>query len=137
MKWQKKLINKKIGVLFIDGPHDYRSQLISLIKYENLMSDNSIIIIDDCNYYHVRKATQDFLETHSDYSLVFQKYTNKHVANEKKDKSYYLDGYWNGINVLYKSKKNKFKKKLKMQKNETYLKTLFYKSHEMFRHYYS
>ena len=50
------------------------------------MSDNSIIIIDDCNYYHVRKATQDFLETHSDYSLVFQKYTNKHVANEKKDK---------------------------------------------------
>ena len=133
----KKLIKKKIGVLFIDGPHDYRSQLIALMKYDNLMSDNSIIIIDDSNYYHVRKATQDFLETYNDYSLVFQKYTNKHIANEKKNKSLYLDGYWNGINVLYKSKKKKIKKKLIMPKNEIYLKKLFYKSHEMFRHYYS
>ena len=133
----QKIIKKKIGVLLIDGPHDYRSQLIALMKYDNLMSDNSIIIIDDSNYYHVRKATQDFLETHNNYSLVFQKYTKKHIANEKKNKNFYLDGYWNGINVLYKSSKNKFKKKLIMPKNEILFKELFFKSHDMFRHYYS
>jgi hypothetical protein len=55
----------KIGVLYIDGPHDYRSQLISLEKYKKLLSINSVIIVDDANYYHVRKATQDFLNNNS------------------------------------------------------------------------
>ena len=56
-----KKIKHKIGVLFIDGPHDYRSQLIALLKYEKLLAQECVVIIDDANYFHVRKATEDFL----------------------------------------------------------------------------
>ena len=76
----KKIINK-IAVLFIDGAHDYRSHLLALLKYSKHMSKEGIIIIDDANYYHVRKATSDFLDINKNFKLLYQKYTNIHIAN--------------------------------------------------------
>jgi hypothetical protein len=131
----------KIGVLYIDGPHDYRSQLISLEKYKKLLSINSVIIVDDANYYHVRKATQDFLNNNLDFKLIYQKYSPKHIANSSsKEKEILKNNFLNGINIIINKKNKYFKnkeKKIKFQKNEIKLKKIFIDSHEIFRHYYA
>jgi hypothetical protein len=127
-----KLIKKKIGVLFIDGAHDYRSQLISLLTYKKKLANDCIIIIDDSNYFHVRKANQDFMDINNDFSLIFQKYTDRHIANSN-NKRKYINGYWNGINIIGRCKS---KNKIKFQKNSNFLMKAFPLSHEIFRHYY-
>ena len=127
-----KLIKKKIGVLFIDGAHDYRSQLISLLRYKKKLANNCIIIIDDSNYFHVRKANQDFMDINNDFSLIFQKYTDRHIANSN-NKRKYINGYWNGINIIGRCRS---KNKIKFQKNSNFLMKAFPLSHEIFRHYY-
>ena len=112
-----KLVKKKIGVLFVDGPHDYRSQLITLLKYKRKLAKKCLIIIDDSNYFHVRKANQDFLEINNDFSLIFQKYTDRHIANSINKKKY-INGYWNGINIIGRCKS---KSKIKFQRNLNFL----------------
>lgn len=125
-------IKKKIGVLFIDGPHDYRSQLIALLKYKSMLAKKCLIIIDDANYFHVRKANQDFISTNKEFSIIFQKYTKSHIANSDNKQSL-IDGYWNGINILGRCR---IKKNIKFQKNYNLLMDTFPLSHEIFRHYY-
>jgi cephalosporin hydroxylase len=93
--------NKKTGLYFIDGPHDYRSQLIALMLIRPWLSENAIIIIDDCNYRHVRQANRDFLMTNQEYKLIFQAYTKAHPENLKADERGEAEaGWWNGINVI-------------------------------------
>ena len=127
-----KKIKKKIGVLFIDGPHDYRSHIIALLKYKTLLAEKCLIIVDDANYFHVRKANQDFIDSNKEFSIIFEKYTNSHIANSK-NKQNLIDGYWNGINIIGKCKN---KKKINFQKNYNLLMKTFPLSHEIFRHYY-
>ncbi len=45
---------KKIGVYFVDGPHDYRSQLMCLELALPYLHENAFVVIDDCNSNHVR-----------------------------------------------------------------------------------
>jgi predicted O-methyltransferase YrrM len=87
---------KKVGVYFVDGPHDYRSQLLCLEYAKDYLSENAVIVVDDCNYAHVRQATYDFLRLNKGYRLVYQAYseTHPHQKNAKTDK------WWNGINVI-------------------------------------
>jgi hypothetical protein len=134
-----KRLNKKIGVLFVDASHDYRSQFVALLKYKEFLSKKCLIIIDDCNYYHVRKATSDFLSVEKNFKLIFQSYSKTHVANlRNSDKKKAYIGYWNGVNVLYRGPQSqKFSKKLYFEKNELKLKKIFFNSHELFRHYYA
>lgn len=102
--------NKKIGVFFIDGPHDYRSQLISLMKIKNYLAEDCVIIIDDANYVHVRQATKDFLSTESEFKLLCEAYTKAHVANlSDLDKKEVIDGWWNGVNIIVRDLKNDLK----------------------------
>tara|TARA_B110000503_G_C7068669_1_gene379924 strand:+ start:234 stop:1037 length:804 start_codon:yes stop_codon:yes gene_type:complete len=129
-----KALPKNIGVLFIDAAHDYRSQLITLLKYEKFLVQNGTIVVDDANYFHVRKASEDFIDTHKNYSLSFQKYTTSHVANSNR-KDLLLKGYHNGIHIIKKN--NSSKLKVKFQKNKKLLMQLFPQSHEVFRHYFS
>lgn len=136
---EKKKI--KIGVLYIDGPHDYRSQLVCLERYKTLLDINSVIIIDDANYYHVRKATEDFLINNKNFKLIYQKYSTKHIANSTdKEKKLLKNNFLNGINIIVNKKNKYFKNKveqIKFQKNELKLKKIFIDSHEIFRHYYA
>ncbi len=93
--------NKKTGLYFIDGPHDYRSQLMCLLLARPFLSDNAVIIIDDSNYRDVRQANDDFLNLSPSFKIVFEKYTSAHPQNmspEEKVKA--TDGWWNGINVM-------------------------------------
>ena len=124
--------------MFVDGAHDYRSQLIALANYSKFMSNESIIIVDDCNYYHVRKATFDFLNNNKEYKLIHQKYTDVHIANASNKKRAEIEnGNWNGINILYNGKNSSTNQKLKLPKNEKTLIQLFYHTHQYFRHRYA
>ncbi|MFN5953970.1 MAG: class I SAM-dependent methyltransferase [Dolichospermum sp.] len=105
-----KLDHKKVGIYFIDGPHDYRSQLMCLELALPYLHDDAVIIVDDCNYKHVRQANRDFLVTHPDYKLVFEAYTKCHPVNMTlTEEENARKGWWNGVNIFVKDLKNKLK----------------------------
>ncbi len=101
--------NRKIALYFVDGPHDYRSQLMCLLLIRPHLAATAVIVIDDCNYRHVRQANRDFLLTNPEYKLIFQAYTKAHPSNligdDRKDAE---RGWWNGINVIVKDSNNQF-----------------------------
>ena len=104
---EKHIGSKKVSVYFIDGPHDYRSQLMCLELIKPYLANNAIIIIDDCNYRHVRQANRDFLFTHPEYKLIFESYTPAHPSNLKgSDLDIAKKGWWDGINIIYKDSNN-------------------------------
>jgi hypothetical protein len=93
--------NRKVAVLFVDGPHDYRSQLMCLLLAAPYLHDGAVIIVDDCNYRHVRQANRDFLVTHPDYALVFEAYTARHPSNmTPAENAEARSGWWNGVNII-------------------------------------
>ncbi len=99
--------NKKVAIYFIDGPHDYRSQLMCLELVLPYLHENAVIIIDDCNYRHVRQANRDFLVTHSEYKLIFEAYTPCHPKNMTQIQEIKArEGWWNGVNVLVRDSNN-------------------------------
>lgn len=106
---QQTLAGKKVGVLFIDGPHDYRSQMMCLLLFAPFLSEKAAIVIDDCNYAHVRQANRDFLVTHPDYTLLFEKYTDKHPNNMTSDElTEARNGWWNGVNIILRDSAGDF-----------------------------
>ena len=93
--------NRKIGLFFIDGPHDYRSQLMCLMLARPYLSENAVIVIDDSNYRHVRQANDDFMTLFPSFKLVIERYTCAHPMNMPEEgKKEAAEGWWNGINVL-------------------------------------
>jgi hypothetical protein len=95
------LHNKKVGLYFIDGPHDYRSQFMCLELSLPYLHQNSVIVIDDCNYLHVRQANRDFLITHPEFKLIFEAYTKCHPKNmSSSDEAEARKGWWNGVNII-------------------------------------
>lgn len=105
--------NKKIGVYFVDGPHDYRSQLMCLQLAIPYLHKNALIVIDDCNYAHVRQANRDFLVTHPEFKLLFQSYTRCHPKNmdEREREEVAKKGWWNGINVIARDVEQRLEQK--------------------------
>jgi hypothetical protein len=99
--------NKKVSVYFIDGPHDYRSQLMCLLLVKPHLSRSAVIIIDDCNYRHVRQANRDFLVTNKEFKLLFESYTRCHPKRmDLGDAAVAKEGWWNGINVIVRDGQN-------------------------------
>jgi len=98
-----RIDSKKVGVYFIDGPHDYRSELMCLEMGLPYLHENALIVVDDCNYRHIRQAVNDFLITHPEYKLIFEAYTKCH-PNHMNSEEYKeaVEGWWNGVNVLVK-----------------------------------
>lgn len=93
--------DRKAAVYFIDGPHDYRSQLVCLLAAKKHLHDHAVIVIDDANYPDVRRATYDFLISHSEFKMIFEAYSPGHPANmEPADRAEWEDGWLNGVNVL-------------------------------------
>lgn len=92
---------KKVAVYFVDGPHDYRSQLVCLLLAKPLLHRNAVVVIDDANYQDVRWSTRDFLNGHPEFKLLFEAYTPAHPANmTEKQKRIHEPGWLNGIQVL-------------------------------------
>lgn len=126
---EKYLGEKKVGLYFIDGPHDYRSQLMCLQLALPFLSENAIIVIDNSNYNHVRQANRDFLFTHPEYKLAFEAYSRTHPANLKGKE---LEDAWknwlDGINVIFRDKKNEL---VPMYPPVLKDKTLFFNDHRI------
>jgi predicted O-methyltransferase YrrM len=97
----RRLSGRRIGVYFVDGPHDYRSQLMCLLLARPFLHPEAAIVIDDCNYAHVRQANRDFLRSHPEFKLLFESYTGTHPDNMSDDeRARARRGFWNGVNVL-------------------------------------
>ncbi len=93
--------NKKVGVYFIDGPHDYRSQLMCLELILPYLHEEAVIVIDDCNYRHVRQANRDFLITHPGFKLVFESYAKCHPCNmTAAEEKVARENWWDGVNII-------------------------------------
>jgi hypothetical protein len=104
---QDYIENKKVALYFIDGPHDYRSQLMCLELIKPYMSDYGVIVIDDSNYRQVRQANRDFLKANPEYKLLFEAYTECHPHNmTKEEEKDARNGWWDGINVIIKDPLN-------------------------------
>jgi predicted O-methyltransferase YrrM len=98
---------KKVGVYFVDGPHDYRSQLMCLELVKPFLARNAVIIVDDSNYRHVRQANRDFLTINPNFKLIYEAYTGCHPHNmTTKQESEARKGWWNGANVIIKDPDN-------------------------------
>jgi hypothetical protein len=91
----------RIGAYFVDGAHDYRSQLIGLLFALPYLHDNAVIVIDDANYAFVRQSTHDFLVSHPDFKMVFEAYSPAHPANMDAATLVRWESDWlNGVNIL-------------------------------------
>jgi len=92
---------QKIGLLFVDGPHDYRSQLMCLLLGRPHLRAGGAIVVDDANYAHVRQASYDFLAAFPDWSLLAEITTPGHpdvVSVPQRVEA--RQGWWNGVHVL-------------------------------------
>lgn len=96
-----RLRDRRFRVYFVDGPHDYRSQIMCLLLATPYLSADAVVIVDDCNYRHVRQANRDFLQTHHDFALLFEAYTPAHPKNLSGQAAVNaIRGWWNGINIM-------------------------------------
>ncbi len=92
---------RKVGVYFIDGPHDYRSQMVCFLAGLKHLHDRAVIIIDDANYPDVRWSTRDFLAGHPEFKMVFEAYSPAHPVNmTAEEKETHELGWLNGVNIL-------------------------------------
>lgn len=97
------LAGRMVSVYFVDGPHDYRSQLMCLLLIKPFLSDDAVIIVDDCNYRHVRQANEDFLKSNPEFKLIFEAYTRAHPSNLSSiERQEVENGWWDGINIIVK-----------------------------------
>lgn len=95
------LHGRQIGVYFVDGPHDYRSQFMCLQLARPYLHPNAVVVVDDSNYRHVRQANRDFLTVCPEFKLLFEAYTPAHPKNlSEKKRGQAREGWWNGVNVL-------------------------------------
>ncbi len=122
---------RRIGVLFVDGPHDYRSQLVPLLLAKRYLADDCAIFVDDANYAHVRQATTDFLRSHDEFALLFEAYTSGHLANLRDEaKEQAIKGWWNGVNVIVRDPAHAIARRFPRED----AKDLYFASHDVFRH---
>ncbi|MDN3517823.1 class I SAM-dependent methyltransferase [Aquisalimonas lutea] len=96
---------RRVGVYFVDGPHDYRSQLMCLELIRPYLSERAIIVVDDSNYRHVRQANRDFLAVNPEYKLFYEAYTRCHPKNaDASELEKMRRGWWNGVNMLVRDR---------------------------------
>jgi Methyltransferase domain len=101
MRERTRTNTRDVSVFYFDASHDYRSQLFALLHGARQVVDGGVMLVDDCNYTHVRAATYDFCESHPDWALLFEHYTGGHPMKAEAAKRRELDeGWWNGVNVL-------------------------------------
>lgn len=101
--------DQRIAVYFIDGPHDYRSQYLCLDFARPYLADDVVILVDDANYEHVRRATADWLKANQDFALLYESYSPSHPNNMNADtKAAAQAGWWDGINVIVRDPGHRF-----------------------------
>lgn len=108
---ERRLDGRRIAVYFVDGPHDYRSQLVCLLHARSLLHDDAVVIVDDANYPDVRWSTRDFLRAMPEFALAFEAYSPGHPANLAADERAEWEAGWlNGIHVLVRDPRGRMER---------------------------
>jgi hypothetical protein len=96
---------RKVVIYFYDASHNYRSQMLALQHASKYIALGGIIVVDDCNYPHVRQATADMLAVFPEFKLLFEAYTGTHPATRQgADQDEILRTWWDGVNVIIHSR---------------------------------
>ena len=128
--------NDRVGVYFVDGAHDYRSQLISLLLIKPYLRDDAVILVDDANYPHIRQAIHDFLKSEPDFRLLCEAYTPAHPANLSAQADQQArEGWWNGVNILIRDPEGILPRRFPPLTPGA--RDLHFLTHDLFRHRYA
>jgi predicted O-methyltransferase YrrM len=65
------LDERRVGVYYYDGPHDYDDQLRGLRAIEPWLADQALLIVDDAEWDQVAQATEDYLAGQPKTRLLF------------------------------------------------------------------
>ncbi len=63
--------DRRVGVYYYDGAHDYGSQVRGLRAVEPWLADEALIVVDDLDWEDVSRATRDYLDTETRAGLIF------------------------------------------------------------------
>ncbi|MBA3540230.1 MAG: class I SAM-dependent methyltransferase, partial [Deltaproteobacteria bacterium] len=100
-QFRARIGERPIGLYFVDGPHDYRSQRMCLDLAVPYLATDAVIVVDDSNYEHVRQANRDFLVSRPEFRLVFDAYTDCHPHNMTEAQIVAARaGWWDGVNIM-------------------------------------
>ena len=80
-------LTEKIGVYFYNGSQNYRSYFLGLLALKSVISDQSLIIITNCQWQSCQQAVKDFLDTHAEARLIIDFAQDDYLL-------------WNGIQIL-------------------------------------
>lgn len=63
--------DRRVGVYYFDGPHDYDSQVRGLRSVEPWLADEALLVVDDHDWDEVARATRDYLAGQPRAQLLF------------------------------------------------------------------
>jgi protein O-GlcNAc transferase len=82
--------DRRVGVYYFDGPHDYESQVRGLQAIEPWLADEALLVVDDHDWEQVTRATRDYLASQAKAQLLFE------IGGEPKGQPQ----WWEGVAVL-------------------------------------
>jgi protein O-GlcNAc transferase len=82
--------DRRVGVWYYDGPHDYASQLRGLRMVEPWLADEALLIVDDYDWDEVRSGTAEYLAGQPHAELLVE------IAGEAGSRPW----WWDGVAVL-------------------------------------
>ena len=81
---------RRLGVYYYDGPHDYDSQVRGLRAVEPWLADEALLVVDDFDWEEVDRATRDYLDSQPKARLLFE------IGGANKGQPQ----WWEGVAVL-------------------------------------
>jgi len=82
--------DRRVGVWYYDGPHDFASQLRGLRMVEPWLADEALLIVDDYDWDEVRGGTAEYLASQPRAELLVE------IAGEEGGRPW----WWDGVAVL-------------------------------------
>ena len=82
--------DRRVGVYYYDGPHDYDSQVRGLRAIEPWLTDEALLVVDDHDWEQVDRATRDYLDSQPKARLLFE------IGGANKGQPQ----WWEGVAVL-------------------------------------
>jgi hypothetical protein len=78
--------DRRVGVYYWDGPHDYDGQLRGMRAIEPWLAPEALIVVDDYDWEAVAQATHDYVSTEPRAELLVE------IGGEAADQVWWWDG---------------------------------------------
>ncbi|MGE5273855.1 MAG: class I SAM-dependent methyltransferase [Verrucomicrobiota bacterium] len=82
--------DRRVGVYYWDGPHDYDGQLRGMRAVEPWLADGAVIVVDDYDWGAVARATHDYVAADPQNELLVE------IGGEAAEQVW----WWDGIAVV-------------------------------------